>query len=148
LHGLNGSGRAPRAATLDALHDRGLDAMPAYGILSVTVPGAVSAWCAALERFGSRPMGQVLEAAIDYARHGFPVSEMIAREWGFCVGLLQNDAARRTFTIDGRPPRLGEVVRLPGLARSLEDIARGGADAFYRGAIAEQLAACAGELGG
>lgn len=148
LHGLNGSGRAPRAASLGALVERGLDTMPSHGILSVTVPGAVAAWCAALDRFGSRTLGQVLEASIDYARDGFPVSEMIAREWGFSTGLLQNEAAGRTFTVGGRAPRLGEVVRLPGMARSLAEIVRGGADAFYRGAIAEQIAVCSRELGG
>lgn len=142
LFGLNGSGRAPRAATLAAVRERGLREMPSHGILAVTVPGAVDAWNVALERFGSRTLAQVLEPAIEYSRHGFPVSEIVAEQWALCLGFLQNEAARRTFTVDGRAPALGEVVRLPGLARSLEAIAAGGRDVFYRGEIAERIVGC------
>jgi gamma-glutamyltranspeptidase/glutathione hydrolase len=142
LFGLNGSGRAPRAATLTAVQERGLREMPSHGMLAVTIPGAVDAWSVALDRFGSRGLGQVLEPAIQYARHGFPVSEIIVHQWALCLGFLQNEAARRTFTIDGRAPVLGEVVRLPGLARSLEAIGAGGRDVFYRGELAEQIVAC------
>jgi gamma-glutamyltranspeptidase/glutathione hydrolase len=142
LFGLNGSGRAPRAATPTAVRERGLREMPSHGMLAVTIPGAVDAWSVALERFGSRSLAQILDPAVQYARHGFPVSEIIALQWAFCLGFLQNEAARRTFAIDGRAPALGEVVRNPGLARSLEAIAAGGRDVFYRGELAEQIVAC------
>jgi gamma-glutamyltranspeptidase/glutathione hydrolase len=148
LYGLNGSGRAPRRATVDAFAARGLSAMPTHGLLPVTVPGAVDAWAAALARCGTRSLADVLEPAIRYARDGFPVSEIIAHQWALAAGLLQNPDALRTFTIDGRPPRLGETMRLPGLARTLELIAVGGPNAFYRGDLATQIVAFSDRHGG
>ena len=148
LYGFNGSGRAPRAATQAALVERGHRHMPMFGMLAVTVPGAVDAWCSALERFGSRPLTDVLAPAIGYAEEGFALSEIIATQWGFAAGLLDQPEARRAFTSDGRAPRLGERVRLPDLARSLRALAAGGRDEFYRGALAEQLVACSRAYGG
>ena len=150
LFGLNGSGRAPAGLSVDVVHGRGHSEMPVHGMLPVTIPGAVDAWCAALSRFGSRPVAEVLRPAIDYARHGFPVSEIIAHQWDLIVrfGVLQHPDALRTFTIDGRAPRLGEVFRVPSLAATLERIGNGGADEFYRGAIAEQVVAFARAHGG
>jgi gamma-glutamyltranspeptidase/glutathione hydrolase len=148
LHGLNGSGRAPRRGTLAALAERGLDHMPMQGILPVTVPGALDAWSAALARFGTRSLGAAIEPAIDYAERGFPVSEIIAHEWQLSFGLLGQAEALRTFGIDGRAPRAGEVIRFPGLARTLRQIAAGGADVFYRGALAEEIARLSAAEGG
>ena len=148
LFGLNGSGRAPHAATAAALRERGHDQMPMLGMLSVTVPGAVDAWCEALERFGRRSLAEVLAPAIDYAESGFAVSEIIAMQWGLAGALLEQAEARRTFSVDGRVPRLGEIVRLPGLARSLHALAAGGRAVFYRGELAEQIVACSRAYGG
>jgi predicted enzyme related to lactoylglutathione lyase len=80
-------------------------------------------------------LADVLAAAIDYADHGFPVSEIIAHQWRLTIGLLQHPEAVAAFTVDGRGPTLGEVVRLPDLARSLRAIAVGGAAAFYRAVL-------------
>ena len=102
LYGLNGSGRAPRAATRDVLLERGHTEMPMLGMLAVTVPGAVDAWCTALERFGTRSLGDVLAPAVHYAESGFPVSEIIALQWRFAGAILDQAEARATFTIDGR----------------------------------------------
>ena len=150
LHGLNGSGRAPADLSRERLQERGLPAMPMHGMLPVTVPGAVAAWADALQRFGSRHLATVLEPAIDYARHGFPVSEIIAHEWDLIVrfGVLQDADARRAFTTDGRAPRLGEVFRQPELADTLERIARGGPAEFYTGEIARRIAAFSTANGG
>jgi gamma-glutamyltranspeptidase/glutathione hydrolase len=148
LYGFNGSGRAPRAATQAALVERGHSHMPMLGMLAVTVPGAVDAWCNALERFGNRSLAEVLAPAIRYADEGFAVSEIIAMQWGFAEGLLVQAEARRAFTLDGRAPRLGERVRLPDLARSLRTLAVGGRDEFYRGALAAQIVACSHAHGG
>lgn len=143
LHALNGTGRAPARATLDEYRRRGLTEMPATGILSVTVPGAVDAWATALERFGTRTLAEILAPAIDYAEEGFPLSEVVAREWGAVVrlGWLGNEDARRCFAPGGEAPRLGQVVRLPELARTLRELAAGGRDAFYEGDIGARLVA-------
>jgi gamma-glutamyltranspeptidase/glutathione hydrolase len=150
LYGLNGSGRAPAALSLDLLRDRRVTEMPVHGMLPVTIPGAVHAWCEAVSRFGSKSISAVLQPAIDYARDGFPVSEIIAHQWNLIVhlGVLQGSDALRTFTLEGRAPGLGEVFRVPSLASTLERIGAGGADAFYRGPIAEQLVAFSQANGG
>lgn len=150
LYGLNGSGRAPAALTPELVRGRGYSAMPLQGMLPVTVPGAVDAWAQALQRFGSQPLRCVLEPAIDYARQGFPVSEIVAYQWQLLVnlGVLQHPDALRAFAIDGRGPRLGEVFRVPALAASLETIADGGADAFYRGPLAAQIVEFSAANGG
>jgi len=150
LYGLNGSGRAPAALTLDVMRARGLAAMPLQGMLPVTIPGAVDAWTQALQRFGSQPLHTVFEPAIDYARNGFPVSEIVAHQWQLLVnfGVIQHPDALRAFTIDGRGPRLGEVFRIPSLATSLQTIAAGGADAFYRGPLAARIVDFARANGG
>ena len=150
LYGLNGSGRAPAGLSLETLRDRGVDDIPIHGMLPVTVPGAVDAWCAALERFGSKPIDEVLAPAIAYAHTGFAVTEIIAHQWNLLVrvGVLQHPDALRTFSIEGRAPQLGERFRIEPLARSLECIATGGVDAFYRGEIAERIVAFSQANGG
>jgi gamma-glutamyltranspeptidase/glutathione hydrolase len=150
LAGLNGSGRAPAGLTLEALRARGYSTMPAHGMLPVTVPGAVSAWADALDRFGSMSLGDVLQPAIAYAREGFPVTEIIAHQWDLIVqfGLLQHPDALRTFAVDGAAPRLGGVFRNPALADSMETIAAEGPAAFYRGALAGKIVDFSNRNGG
>ncbi|MBD3220884.1 gamma-glutamyltransferase [bacterium] len=151
LHGLNGSGRSPRSLTLAELRDRGLERMPAYGPLPVTVPGCVDGWFELHERFGTLPMAEVLAPAIRYAREGFPVTELIAHYWQLnALNRRDQPGFAATFLPDGRAPRKGEVFRNPDLARTLEEIAAGGRDAFYEGriagVIADQMAAIGGFL--
>ena len=140
LHGLNGSGRAPGAASIEALRARGHEQMPEQGILSVTVPGAVDAWEQASRRFGALDFGALLQPAIDYAEEGYPVSPVIAWNWQKCEDLLaQTPEASAAYLLDGRAPVAGTLHRQPDLARSLRAIAADGSDAFYRGAIAEEI---------
>jgi gamma-glutamyltranspeptidase/glutathione hydrolase len=150
LVGLNGSGRAPAAASLAAYRKRGLETIAPRGILSATVPGAVHAWETLSERYGVLPLGDVLEPAIRLARDGFPVTELVAHYWWALErgDALHNEAARRTWTRDGRTPRAGEWFRVPALAASLEAIAKGGARAFYAGEIANAIVATSREEGG
>jgi len=150
LYGLNGSGRAPAALSLEALRAQGFTEMPMHGLLPVTIPGAVDAWCTALQRFGSKSIAEVLAPAAWYAREGFPVSEIIAHQWDLIVRfeVLRHADALRALTVDGCAPRLGAVFRMPALARTLECIAAGGADAFYRGPIAQQIVAFSQANGG
>ena len=140
LHALNGSGRAPAAASIDALRARGHAQMPEQGIHSVTVPGAIDAWDQASRRFGKLEFAALLEPAIDFAEQGYPVSPVIAWNWQKHEALLaQTSEASAAYLVDGRAPTAGMMHRQPDLARSLRAIAKGGSEAFYRGAIAEEI---------
>ena len=140
LHGYNGSGRSPKALTLEEFERRGLTDIPAHGPLPVTVPGTVDAWFALHAKFGRRSMAQNLAPAVAYARNGHPVHEVIAYYWDRSVPTLSKwPGFREQFTLDGRAPRKGETWRNPNLARTLETIGREGRDAFYKGAIARTI---------
>lgn len=140
VHALNGSGRAPRAATPAAFRQRGLRAVPSAGVLSVTVPGAVRAWADALRRHGTMDLASALAPAIRYASQGFPVSARLAADISANRETVRADAAlAATFLPGGEPPRAGTLLRQPDLARSLQLIAREGPDAFYAGDIAREI---------
>jgi len=155
LHGLNASGPAPAAISLAALSATGLKAMPKYGPLPVTVPGAPSAWRALSERFGRLPLSRTLAAAIELAADGFPLSPMVALGWEQAHKLFSEEfkaahfqAWFDTFAGGGRAPRPGEIWRSPGHARTLQMIGEDGAEGFYRGPLAEKIAACVRSAGG
>ncbi len=149
VHGLNASGWSAAAASAEALKARGLRQMPHRGIHTVTVPGAVAGWDALRERFGTKPMSELLAPAIYYAEHGFPVSEVIAAHWTSSVPMLsEHPNAAGTFLVDGRAPRHGELWRNPDLGASLRLIARDGKAAFYEGDIARAILAISAEQGG
>ncbi|MFH1844315.1 MAG: gamma-glutamyltransferase [bacterium] len=140
LYGLNASGRSPGNLTLAEFRERGLEHVPPYGPLPVTVPGCVDGWFELHERFGKLPMTEVLAPAIRYAREGFPVSELIAYYWQLSVPGRQEYAGfLETFTVNGRAPAKGEIWRQPDLASTLQTIATGGRDEFYRGDIARAI---------
>jgi gamma-glutamyltranspeptidase/glutathione hydrolase len=142
VRGLNASGRAPAAATPDELRRRGLESMPYRGELSVSVPGVVDGWNELLTKFGTITLAAALNPAIAYAKDGFAVSEIIGHQWKEVEGVLARDpAAASTFLVNGHAPLPGEVFRNPKLAASLDQIARGGRDAFYKGPIAQAIAA-------
>jgi gamma-glutamyltranspeptidase/glutathione hydrolase len=147
---LNGSGRAPQALSLQVFADRGLEQVPPSGMLPVTVPGTVDAWAALLERHGTMSLRQVLAPAIEYAEHGFPVSEIIAASWWHAEARLQaHPDSARTYLVGGRrAPRPGEIFRQPNLAATLRQIAEGGRDAFYQGPIAEAIVRASDQYGG
>ncbi len=149
LVGLLGIGRSPRSLTLDEFEKRGLKKIPSYGPLPVSVPGCVDGWFQLHERYGKLPMKDVLAPAIRYAREGFPVSELIAYYWGRNVKSLgKYEGVNDTYLIDGHPPAKGDVFKNPRLAATLEKIAAGGRDAFYKGEIAEKIAAYMKRQGG
>jgi gamma-glutamyltranspeptidase/glutathione hydrolase len=149
LHGLNGSGRAPAKATLEAYRARGLERVPERGPLAVTVPGAIDGWSMALERFGTMGLEEVLQPAIEFAEEGYAVSPIVARMWNLnAPDLARFPDSRRCLLVEGEAPRAGTLHRQPELARSLRRIAEGGRDAFYKGAIAEELARAVSETGG
>lgn len=149
LYGLNGSGRAARAASLEELRRRGHDTMPQDGIVTVTVPGAVHAWQTLLARFGRRSLGDALAPAVRVARDGFEVTPVVARDWALAEPKLARGHRTRAWLVSGeRAPRAGERFAAPHLAASLERIAEDGPDAFYRGAIAADILATSRRLRG
>ena len=150
VYGLNGSGRAPRALTLERLQREGFGAsLPSFHPYTITVPGACAAWCDLVERFGRLPLSRVLAPAIRLAEEGFPVAPVTAYFWEQGVRRqLRHAFNGRELTLDGRAPRPGEIFRNPGLARTLRTVAEGGKDAFYRGPIAEAIVHAAQQAGG
>lgn len=144
LHGYNGSGRAPAAATPEAVRARH-PAMPRHGPLPITVPGAVDAWFALLERFGRRSFATLAEPAIAYARRGFPLTAAGARR--IRAGRPTESGWGEWDAVYGRAAP-GQRLTQPGLARTLETVAADGPEAFYRGAIAAAVAEHVQHLGG
>ncbi len=149
LHGLNASGPTGRAASCETLLRAGHARIPSRDALAVTVPGAVDGWSELLARHGTITLAEALRPAIGYANDGFPVCEIVAGQWREVEAILAGHAAAAdVFLPGGHAPRAGEVFRNPPLARSLEQIASGGRDAFYRGPIARAIADHLAALGG
>jgi gamma-glutamyltranspeptidase / glutathione hydrolase len=148
-YGLNASGWAPAAQSIERLHKIGLREMPAHGIEPVTVPGSVDGWQKLLDRFGKKKLSEVLAPAIQIAQDGYPVTEWIAQHFASSVDLLRdNENAAKTFLISDRAPHVGEIMRNPDLAWSLRQIAQGGRDAFYKGEITKRILAVSARHGG
>lgn len=154
LHGLNGSGRAPAALTLNAVQRAGHTTMPASGWLPVTIPGAPAAWADLHARFGKLAFEQVLAPAIRYAEQGAPVAPITARNWAAGVRAAQQRQGAEfagflaTFAPGGNAPLPGERFVSPGHARTLKRIAASGARDFYTGEIAEAILSFAYATGG
>ncbi len=142
LHALNASGRSAYAATPEALAGKGLTELPSNGPLTISVPGAVDGWSELLSRFGTIDLERAVRAAVRHAREGFAVSEIIAGQWEAAAeDVLGDRDAAATFLPGGRAPLPGEIFANPNLARSLELIASGGRDVFYRGELARRIVA-------
>lgn len=154
LHGVNGSGRAPAALSVDALRAAGHDQLPIHGWLPVTVPGVVQLWGDLHARFGKLPLEQVLGPAIAYAEGGAPVQPVIARNWERGVSAARQRTAPEyagfleTYAPGGRAPAAGERFLAPGHARTLRLVAQEGPRAFYEGEIADAVARFSAATGG
>jgi gamma-glutamyltranspeptidase/glutathione hydrolase len=149
LDGLNASGRAPQAMTIEYFREHGIDRIPKYGPLPVSVPGAVDGWFELHGRYGRLPMSEILAPAIAYARDGFPVSEVIAYYMSRSIEARKDyPGFVETYMPDGSMPAKGEVFRNTRLADTYEAIAEGGRDAFYKGDIARKIDAYMTEHGG
>jgi len=149
LTGLNASGRSPKAMTLEYFRENGIDKIPPFGPLPVSVPGAVDGWFELHGRYGRLSMQEVLAPTIRYAREGFPVSEVIAHYFqsnkkriGHYPGFAE------TYMPNGDVPKKGEMFRNPRLADTLAAIAEKGRDEFYKGDIARKIDAYMAEQGG
>jgi len=147
---MNGSGRAPAKAELGWFLDKGMTEFGLFGDPhSVTVPGAVAAWAALLERFGTKSLGELLQPAIAYAENGYPVSPRVGSDWADAVDkLAANPAAKAAMLANGAAPAIGARHSQPKLAATLKVIAEKGRDGFYTGAVAEDMVASLNRLGG
>lgn len=154
LYGLNSSGRAPMAVSLETMLAKGYTEMPSDGWDPVMVPGAPGAWAAVSRRFGRLPLTEVLEPAASYAESGFPVSPTVARAWkrafDHYTALEGAEFApwRDTFAPDGHAPAAGEMFRCPDMARTLREIAATGAESFYRGDLMRKIVDFSRRTGG
>ena len=149
LYGLNASGRSPKSLTLDYFKENGMDKIPAYGPLPVSVPGCVDGWFELHDKFGKLKMKQILQPTIDYARNGFPVTELIGYYLGRSSNFLQKyPNFKETYMPGGSPLQKGDIFKNPYLANTLEIISKKGRDAFYEGEIAETITAFIQEQGG
>ncbi len=149
LYGLNASGRSPRSLTLEYFRENKIDRIPSYGPLSVSVPGCVDGWYEINGMFGKMAMSDLLQPAINYAREGFPVTEVIGAALKRNTQTLQNyPNIREVYMPGGKAPEKGEIFRNPLLAGTLEKIAKGGRNEFYRGSIAKAIDAFMKQQGG
>ena len=152
LHGLNASGRAPKAWTPEYFKRKyGADATspPVRGWDSVTVPGAVAGWASMSERFGKLPFADLLAPAIEIAERGYAVPVVVQQKWAAAVPLLQDQPGyHEAFMPHGRAPNVGELFKLPDAARTLRLIAQSKGAAYYGGEIAEAAARHAHAHGG
>jgi gamma-glutamyltranspeptidase / glutathione hydrolase len=147
ITGLNASGPAPRAMTIEALQAKGLKAMAKTGIHSATVPGCVRGWEAMHRRHGKLPWNKLFEPTIRLATGGYPMQEMVGRVWESEL-VRQDPEGVRVFYPNGKTPPVGEIFRNPDLAKAMSLIASGGADAFYKGEVAKAILAKSQKLGG
>ena len=161
LYGLNASGKSPELLTLEYFRAEGINGISASSPHAVTVPGVVDGWFELHEKFGRIGFDELLAPTIAYARQGVAVLPEIAdlmdflerdllRFYGLPDNFSWNDlpAFSEIFRKEGRFPKTGELFQNPDLANTLEKIANGGKDAFYRGEIAETIVQKVNELGG
>src|SRR5215467_5589787 len=149
LTGINASGWAPKALTIDFLKSQGNKTMPQLGIHSVTVPGCVDGWAKLHQKFGKLPWRDLFAPAIYYAKNGFPVTEIIHETWHEeAAKLAADEGGRRVYLKNGETPKLGEIARNPELGTAMELIAAQGPSAFYKGAIAKSILKTSDRLGG
>lgn len=156
IYGLNASGRSPYSLTTEEFKKQGLTRIPVNGPLAVSVPGCVDGWFELHKKFGTLPMAELLAPAIGYARNGFPVHNEPAFNFkGLEYRLITNPATTfdATSTLQlylngGRALVEGEIFKNPQLAGTLEKIAKGGKDAFYKGDIARTIESFMKKVGG
>lgn len=149
LYGLNASGRSPYALTIDTFKNRNIKFIPPLGPLPVSVPGCVDGWFSLHDKFGRKPMTEILGYAIGYARDGFAVADEASVSWQrveAVYGKFPN--VRDVLLPGGKAPKRGEIFHNPLLANTLEKIAKGGRDVFYKGEIAHTIDAFMKKNGG
>jgi gamma-glutamyltranspeptidase/glutathione hydrolase len=147
IHAYNGSGRAPSAASAEALRGKGHKTVPLYGPDAVTIPTAMHAFAAMSEKWGKLGLDAILAPTIHYAETGVPVAPRVAFDWIDAAPTLQG-AAQKHYLVNGNIPKVGEIFRAPGQAEVLRRVAKDGIRAFYEGEIADDMLAALHALGG
>ena len=153
LYGLNASGRSPKKLTIDYFEKNGMEKIPSHGPLPVSVPGAVDGWFELHKKFGSKPIAELLSPAIEYAKNGFPLTELIAWYLNRSVPFYTSKGFPNIVDTyvnqnNGKLPKEGELYKNPYLAETYQKIAEGGRDAFYKGEIAQVIEAFIDQQGG
>jgi gamma-glutamyltranspeptidase/glutathione hydrolase len=147
--GLNASGAAPKKLSPEFLARQGIQSMPAFGIHTFTVPGAVEGWAKIHQRYGKLPWKDLFQSAIAYAEQGFPVTEAIQESWAASADRLKaHPESLRVFLPGGRIPKVGDVFKNPDIGRALRLIAEQGPSAYYKGEIAAAILKTSNKLGG
>jgi len=144
---LNGSGRAPAALSAEKMREDGHETVPVGGVESVTIPGAIDAFCRLSKDHGKLSMAQTLAPTIYYAEAGIPVAPRVAMDWAASIDALQG-AAREFYLSNGATPKVGQKFAHPQQAEVLRRIAADGRDAFYEGEIAEDMVNSLRAMGG
>ena len=148
IWGLNASGRAPNASSLQELRSQGLTSIPLNSAYAVTTPGAVDGWNILANTCGTMPLSEVLSPAIAYAEQGYPVSPVIAKGFASSLPKLMRYPSGNELLVDGMPPQMGQINKIPELGKSLRIIAEGGSEAFYKGPLAQKISRYVQEKGG
>ncbi|XP_062251367.1 glutathione hydrolase-like YwrD proenzyme [Platichthys flesus] len=155
IRGINGSGRSPRALTLEILEGRGhtAEAPPSpFDALNVTVPGAPACWCDTVQLFGSQKLSlqEVLSGAVELAEVGFPVAEVTAHQWNKWVAALRDDGKELggDLLIESNAPKCGQVFRNHSLAKTLKELCERGKPAFYQGRVSRAIVDVISQHGG
>ncbi|MFW2543049.1 gamma-glutamyltransferase family protein [Primorskyibacter sp. 2E107] len=143
---VNGSGRAPAAASASSLRDKGMATVPLNTPDAVTIPGAIDAFCTMSENWGKLGLADSLAPAIHYMEHGIPIAPRVAFDWARDAGVLQGHALRHFQP--GAIPNPGDLFALPAQAEALKRIAKDGRKGFYEGEVAEDMVASLQALGG
>jgi len=149
IEALNGSGRAPRAISAEALREKGLDAIPRHSPHAVTIPGAVAAWSHLHERFGKLDWDRLFAPAVAYARDGIAVHDRVAKDWGeHTENVAEDRDAAAQYLKEGHAYKAGEIFSHPRLAEALALIQQHGRDGFYKGPVMEDMLAKLTSIGG
>lgn len=146
IHGLNGSGPAPKSISIDAVRERGFEKMPVYGLLPVTVPGVPASWAALSKKFGKLTLLETLTPAIEYAEKGFPLSPILGQYWERAYAKFKESCTSEefeawfaTFAPKGRAPKVGEIWSSQGHADTLRSIGETDSRSFYEGELADKM---------
>jgi gamma-glutamyltranspeptidase/glutathione hydrolase len=155
LHGLNASGTSPQTWSPEYFSKKygtdasGLADRPKRGWDSVTVPGALAGWEQLHRRFGSLPLGDLLQPAIEIAERGYAMAPVVAHKWAAAIPELRDQPGfAQAFMPHGRAPEIGEIFRFKAAAKTLKTIAKSGIREFYEGEIAQAIARYSSSNGG